>query len=480
MKIFIAILVTFFATAIIIGGVVAVVQIRGGLAGGMSLAVRVENPQRGDLIEVITAPGEVEPIRKVEIRSKITAQIVELPFKEGDRVTKGDPNAVPPIPPSVLARLDSKDLEADLRAATIRYEAQAARIEISRINLESRKERLKGDRAVLEQAERELKRNEILLKTGDVKQTEVEQQRSNVQNLRAQLMASELSLKADQQNLEAAKLDLEAADAGIIQKKEQIKYTILTAPMNGIITRAISKAGEMATGSLYNPGTMIMEVADLSQMMLVAQVDEADIGKIKVGQQAKVHIQAWPDRVFEGVVATTALAPAANPRVGEKYFEAKILLDNQDMEIFSGLTADVDIEIKTHQNELRVPSKAVLDREIDELPLEIREDNPNIDTTKVFAVVVYRIIDGEAIATPVKFGKSDATHTIILSGITDEDQIIIGPDKILEGLQHKLKVKDERQMTEEEVMASRRAEDKILEAAKRRAQVDRERRRRDR
>ena len=119
MKVFIAIVATFFATAIILGGIGVAFKVKGGFVKSIPLAVNVENPLRGDLIEVIEAPGEVEPIRKVEIRSKISAKIIELAYKEGDLVTKGDPNANPPIAASVLVRLDSKDLEADLRGANL-------------------------------------------------------------------------------------------------------------------------------------------------------------------------------------------------------------------------------------------------------------------------------------------------------------------------------------------------------------------------
>jgi len=92
-----------------------------------------------------------------------------------------------------------------------------------------------------------------------------------------------------------------------------------------------------------------------------------------------------------------------------------------------------------------VPTQAVLGIEVDSLPLQIRENNPEVDTTKTFATVVYRYIDGKAIVTPVKIGQCDLTHTIIKSGITEKDRIVVGPYKVLEKLKHDQKIQDERE-----------------------------------
>jgi HlyD family secretion protein len=173
-------------------------------------------------------------------------------------------------------------------------------------------------------------------------------------------------------------------------------------------------------------------------------VDETDVGSVAVGQRAKAHIHAWPNKVFEGVVDTIALAQNIDQRSGTKYFETKILLASADEKILSGLTADVDIETNKHQGVLKVPSQAVLDRAVDELPMEIRS-LPEVDQKKTYASVVYRYVGGKAVVTPVKFGKSDVTHTIILSGITEEDQIVTGPYKVLESIKHDQEVVDEKE-----------------------------------
>jgi len=105
-----------------------------------------------------------------------------------------------------------------------------------------------------------------------------------------------------------------------------------------------------------------------------------------------------------------------------------------------------------------VPSQAVLGRPVDDLPLEIRENSPQVDKNKTYATVVYRYVDDKAVVTPVETGPSDLTHTIILSGISDDDKIIVGPYKVLESLAHEQKVRDERESQSKEDEDSEKAE----------------------
>jgi HlyD family secretion protein len=125
-----------------------------------------------------------------------------------------------------------------------------------------------------------------------------------------------------------------------------------------------------------------------------------------------------------------------------KSFKVEILIDTKGLRFFSGLSADADIETKRHEKVLKVPSQCVLGRSPDSLPAEIRSKG-EVDTTKATIPVVYRLIDGQAVATPVKIGSSDLTHTVIESGLSAGDEVITGPYKVLESLQHGQKLKKE-------------------------------------
>jgi hypothetical protein len=112
---------------------------------------------------------------------------------------------------------------------------------------------------------------------------------------------------------------------------------------------------------------------------------------------------------------------------------------------------------------IKVPSQAVVAREVDSLPLEIRDNCPQLDKSKTHATVVYRFNDGKAVVTPVKIGPSDITHTIIKAGITEEDKIVVGPYKELDGLKHDQKLRDEREV-EAEKKAKAEEKDKAEKA----------------
>jgi HlyD family secretion protein len=414
----------------------------------MTTTVRVENAQSGELIEFVSAPGEIEPLSNVEISAKVSARVVALPHDEGDTVTRGDPNADPPVLPSVLVKLDSKDWESQLVSAQAGRDAQAAQIEVEKARIDSQKADLVGLSASLEQAKRNMERQRGLLQSKDIAQATFDQTKSQYDELKAQYAAAESRLQAAVLNLIVLRHNLEAGDARIDQANEALSYTTIVSPIDGTVTRLNAEVGELVmTGTMNNPGTIIMQVGDLSEMLVVAQVDEADVGKLKVGQKARVHIQAWPDKIFDGEVMTVALSHKFGNQ-GTKYYEAEVLLIDPNEQVFTGMTADVDIAVAEHGSVVIVPSQAVLGRKVDELPVKIRDKLTEQEKKKAFASVVYVYKDGKAIATPVQIGASNTTQTLIESGLTVEEKIVVGPYKELEKLKHEQRIQDERESKE--------------------------------
>ncbi len=437
------IVISVVVTLAVVSGVGAI--FRGtGKGADKGTVVRVEEVRRGELVELVSAPGEIEPKTNVEISAKVSARIIALPYDEGAVVTKGDPNAAPAVPASVLVRLDSKDLESQLVSAEAGRAAQAAQIEVEKARIESSKANLEGTSASLKQAERDIARKKELLESQDISQSAFDESQCKIDELKAQYEAGKHSLEAAELNLVVMQHNLEAADARIEQAQEALSYTTIRSPIDGVVTRVNAEVGEMVIyGTMNNPGTVICEVADLSKMLLVAQVDEADIGKLEAGQKAKVYVQAYGEEEFRGTVETIALMYSMG-QGGTKYFRTEIMLELSAQQLYSGLTAHVDIETRRHKDVIKVPSQAVLGRPTDDVPLEIRDKNPLVDKDKAFATVVYRLVDGKAVVTPVKTGPMDMTHTMVLEGLSEGEKIIVGPYKILEGLKHDQAVRDER------------------------------------
>lgn len=442
MKIFLGII----AVVVVLGGVLSAVAMKFSGQGPQGEIVRVEKVTRGELVEIVSAPGTIQPKSNVKIAARVSARILEIPFDEGQRVTKGDPNANPPIPPSVILRLDSKDLEAQLRAAEARKAAQEAEITVSSSRVQSQEAQVSIRKVELADAERDLARQEKLFESKDVSQSVVEQAQARVDGLLGQVASAERMLDADRRNLEVQKHQVEAAEAEIARARDSLSYTTITSPIDGIVTKINSEVGELVVvGTMNNQGTVIMEVADLDTMIVNTRCDEGTVAAVKMGQKAKVRSQAYKDQVFEGEVTAVALALTEEQRENMKYYKTEITLKNTS-QILSGLTADVDIETKRHENVLKVPSQAVLGRAVDDLPLAVR-DLPEVDKTRSLVTVVYRFVDGKAVVTPVKIGASDITHTVIESGLKEDDVIVAGPYKVLDGLKNDQKIRDESTTT---------------------------------
>ncbi len=405
--------------------------------------VRIEKITPAEFIEIVNAPGEIRPKTKVDISAKVSARITELPFEEGDTVTGGDPDATPPKEASLLIRLDAKDYESQLRSAEANRDAQMARIEVEKSQILSQKATLEGTKATLDQKKLEFERQKKLLETQDVSQSSFDLIRSNLQELESRYESSRHSIKAAEQNLVVMQHNLKAAEAGIEEVRETLSYTTMYSPIDGIITQINAEVGEVVmTGTMNNPGTVIMQVADLSEMMLLAELDESNVGQVEIGQKATIHVPAFWEEEFEGVVQNIALTHRMS-NTGAKYYKTEILIKGDVSKLRCGLTADVDIETNRSQNVIKVPSQSVLARRFDSLPLDITNDNPIVDKKKTDIPVVYRLIDGKAVVTPVKIGPSDLTHTLIRDGLSEEDTVIVGPYKILDTLRHDMDVVEE-------------------------------------
>lgn len=405
-----------------VGGVVMLGQpLREQMAGwqqpAQATAVRLQVTEARDLVESISAPGEIVPHTKVDISAQTMARIVALPFRQGDDVQAGD----------VVVRLDDRDLRAALESANARRDGE-------RYRLQADHARLVSLATTLELARRNLHRQRSLYESKDIPQSVLDEAQQRVDDLESQITASEHSISQTESALAAAEADIRRAE-------ESVRNTVIESPISGRVTRLNAEVGEMVvTGTMNNPGTVIMTIADLDRMMMEARVPEADIAGVEIGQRAKIHIIAYPNRVFEGVVRNIALQ-RTGAADGTGYFETEIDISLDGQALRSGFNANVDIEIGTTRG-IVVPSQAIVDRLIDDLPAEVLGEGSLADRTMLAARVVFRVVDGKAVATPVKIGASDLTHTLVTQGLNEGETIIVGPYKALAEIRHGAAVRD--------------------------------------
>lgn len=385
--------------------------------------VRTEVVGRGTLVRTVSAPGAIQPLTQVDISAQVSARILELPFREGEMVKKGD----------VIVRLDDRDLVAALQSAQASLRSQEAQLE--------------GAQAGLSRARAEWDRVKQLHATGD---------RSD-----AALEAAEAEYLRADSSLRMAEHAIDMGQANVKRAERDLDNTVIHAPIDGTIVKLLVEEGELVLGTFNNLGSPIMLIGDLSQMVLYAQVDETNIAPIQPGQRARVYVLAYPDLTFSGRVQRVRLERQTTVD-GTGVFETEIMLDMTpnmeeaievaggaqgksgdgpeirpvgDVRLAVGMTANTDIEVETFSDVVKVPSQCVLDRRREELPEEIRSSQ-FVDPEKTFAQVVYTVVDGKATAVPVEVGPSDLTHTAILGGLAGGERVITGPYKVLTELKH--------------------------------------------
>ena len=367
--------------------------------------VRLEAVTIGDLQRTVSAPGSIEPRTLVKISSQVSAKVLALPFREGDLVHEGD----------VVVRLDPQNLVAALDSAKAGLKQQQAS--------------LLGSEASLINARLQFDRLQSLQETGDATKAELDSAE-----------AAYLNAQSGKAFIEAS---IEQAQARIEQAEKDLDNTNITSSITGLVISLSTEVGEtVIVGTTNNPGSVIMEIADLSEMLLKAAVDEANIAPVEIGQDTTIYINAYTDRTYTGTVSNIARKrQVAGDGTGT--FEVEIPIDLEEGEtLYTGLSASTDIAVEHFYDAMLVPSQAVLDRRIEDLPEDVVKGNEEIDPNKTFARVVYKVVDGKAIATPVLVGASDLTSSVITAGIEEGDQIIVGPYRVLVTLRHDMAVSD--------------------------------------
>lgn len=270
---------------------------------------RVVQVTRGNLNLVVSANGVVQPINRVEIKSKASGQIEQLNFEEGQLVQKGD----------LLIALDQRTAKND-------YEQAKADLELAQANLK--------------QAENNSKRAQELFAKNLI--SEQERDQSNVDFVRAQSQ-------------------LIKAQAALSSAEERLRDTRVVAPISGVILTKNVEVGQIISSGVSNVsgGTLLATLADMNEVYVETNVDEVDIGKVSVGQRAKVVADAYPDESFWGEVIR--ISPLGRTQQNVTTFNVIVLVKNIGNRLKAGMSASVDIEIFNRQNVLLVPTEALKD-----------------------------------------------------------------------------------------------------------------------
>jgi len=366
------------------------------------LEVRTEAIERRNLVEIVTASGNIRARRTVDISSDVSARVERLYVQEGDDVKQGQ-------------RLLTLDPE-QYRAALSRTQASLAQARAQ----ESQQ------RANVLRAQRDLDR---LLQL---------RARDSLLVSREQIENAETDREVQGAILESAGHGVAQAQAAVEEAEDQLSKTIFTAPMDGKVTRLNVEEGEtVIIGTMNNPGSLVLTISDLSVIEVVVQVDETDVSLISLDDSATIRIDAFPQRTFVGRVTeigNSAINPPSGQQAGQQAaidFEVVLTLEHTDAPLRPDLSATADIVVETRANALAVPIIAMTVRDdagdggADGEANGVTGGEDDEEPADVEGVFVVR--DGSVTFTPVTIGIAGQEYFEVLEGLAEGDTVVAGP-----------------------------------------------------
>jgi HlyD family secretion protein len=283
-----------------------------------------------------------------------------------------------------------------------------------RLNAElaSRRVEVQRAQAALATAESQYRRAQSLSQQGIQAQELFDQARLAHENARAALAA--------------ARQGVNQADAGVRSAAEDLSRTTIVSPLDGKVVQLNAREGEVVvTGTMNNPGSVIAVIADLSQILVEAEVGETEVVSVKLQQPAKIKVDAVPDKEYRGRVVEIGSSAAVRQGAGAgiRYFKVKVAIDDADDRLRPGMTSQVSIVTNSAPNAVAVPIQSVVERPVKEGD----EDSPKKKYVLLAAGDKVKQVE-------VTTGISDATHVAVLSGIKAGDKVITGPFRTLKKL----------------------------------------------
>ena len=401
-----------------IGGLILLLIIGSVISGKREPAIPVttDKATRRTIIETVSATGKVQPETEVKISPEVAGEIIELPVEDGKEVKKGQL--------ILKIRPDSYQALFDQQQAAI-----------------STAESVSGQQmASMEKAEQDLKQAEDLFQKKLISQTE--------------MLAAQTTYDAAKSMYQSGLHSIEGAKASSSQARDQLSKTTIYSPLNGVVTVLNSKLGERVVATNQFAGTEVMRVADLNHMQAVVDVNENDVVHVKLGDQAKVSIDAYGDRKFNGTVeqiANTGKTTGTGTQEEVTNFEVKIRLDGHNMRLRPGLSCTADIQTNMVKDVVAVPMQSVTIRTGDSnlSPEEIEQkkkiadakekadNNAEVENERLarqaekeeretLKKVVFLKDGGKAKMVRVTTGIADDANIEIKSGVKPGDEVISG------------------------------------------------------
>jgi HlyD family secretion protein len=388
---------------IIISAIVFVVLLIGGAVVAFSHGSSKIDPsklakvEKGDLAKSVVATGKVEPITKVEVKSKASGIVKKLYVEYGDRVKKGQ----------LLAQLDKIEIEAGVEQSRASLEAAQANLTSAQADYERAKVDAEGPDVPL--LKRSYDRSLQMQKDGVVSVSALDDAEKNYKMAVNKQNVARAQMLVLQAKIAQAKAQVARDGANLKQLEEQLNYTDIVSPIDGIILSRDVVMGDAVSSILVlgSGATLVMTLGDTSQVYVKGKVDESDIGRVYLGQKARIKVESFKDKTFNGVV--TKISPMGVEKDNVTTFEVRVSIQNPGGELKAEMTANAEIILEERPGVLQIPEGAIIYDKDRNASVEVPDPKGKDGQRKV----------------AINIGISNGAKTEVLKGLKEGDQVIL-------------------------------------------------------
>ena len=376
------------------------------IAGGLIAATRggtkidpskLQKVEKGDLAKSVVATGKVTPITKVEVKSKASGIVKKLLVDSGDKVKKGQ----------LLAQLDKEEIEAQVEQSRAAAEAAEANLMSSQADFERAKVDAEGPDVPL--LKRAYERAIGMAKEGVVSTSALEDAQKNYELALNKQNVSKAQVTVLKAKIAQSQGQLAQDRANLKQLEEQLSYTDIESPIDGVVLSRDVEMGDAVSSILVlgSSATLVMTLGDTSSVYVKGKVDESDIGKVYLGQPARIKVESFKDKTFNGVV--TKISPMGVEKDNVTTFEVRASINNPGGELKAEMTANAEIILEEHKNVLQIPEGAIIYDKDKKASVEVPDPKAK-DGKKKLAVNI---------------GISNGAKTELLGGLKEGDEVVL-------------------------------------------------------
>jgi len=381
-------------TATLLVALVLVAATRGGNKIDSSKLARVD---RGDLAKNVVATGKIQAITQVDVKSKASGIVKKLYVDYGQMVTKGQ----------VLAELDKEEIQARVNQQRASLEAAEAAANGAVADLQRAKVDAEGpDVPMLKRA---YDRARQMSKEGVISDAALDDAHKNYEMAVNKQKLAQANEAVAQAKVREAQAQVSQSRALLAQTDEEFRNSTITAPIDGMVLSRNVEVGDAVSSILVlgSSATLVMTLGDIREVYVKGKVDESDIAKVYLGQEARIKVESYKDRTFGGKI--TKISPMGVEKDNVTTFEVRVSIDNSKSELKPMMTANAEILLEEHKNVLMVPEGALIYDHDRKASIEIPDPGSRDGRKKI----------------SVQVGISNGSKTELLSGLKEGSDVIL-------------------------------------------------------